>query len=215
MKVIKITAKSGVEGFVVADFDSGTSLEVPLDLYLELKLKKGTEITENDLKKIQCESLVQKLYLKLLDFVSYRQRSEKELKDKAKALLKGKFADGFEFCGITQTAIVSQAIKKIKDIGLVDDTEFAKSYITEKSSKYSKKEIEQKLKFKFGIGSDISGELMKGNEIAEILKVLRNKLPVYEKRYEAREAEQKMMAFLVRKGYNYGDIKSALALHKR
>jgi regulatory protein len=161
---------------------------------LKFQLKSGDETDENKLKEIQ--DFDEYLFSKKIafDFLSYRIRSEKEIKDK----LKGK--------DISQSSI-ERTIEHLKTLRLINDEEFARQLITEKlaSKPVGKAVLKQKLVQK-GINFKLSDEILKEffSEDDEKEFVINN-FDKYFRRVEGLDRQQKrkkMFDYLARKGFN-------------
>lgn len=182
--------------------DGSFACGVNSDTLLKFQLKSGDEIDENKLKEIQ--DFDEYLYSKKIafDFLSYRIRSEKELKDK----LKGK--------DISQTTI-ERTIKHLKDLKLINDEEFARQLINEKlaGKPAGKAVLRQKLLQKgisFKLSDEILNEFFSGDNEKEF--VISN-FDKYFRRVDGLDRQQKrkkMFDFLARKGFDFDIIKQVI-----
>lgn len=78
-------------------------------------LRKGLEVDELEISEVQYDDDVKKALNKAIHFLSYRMRTEKEIRDH----LKDSELDG---------AIIGEVIHKLKDMKYIDDLEFAKAF---------------------------------------------------------------------------------------
>lgn len=138
-----------------------------------------------------------------LRFLSYRPRSEKEVYDYLKKKsIKAKNLN---------EQIIAKIMTRLVELKFIDDLEFAKFWITnrEKGLKFLKIELAQK-----GISKEIIEKALSGFDIAEKEESLILKLIEKKKRSlantEKRKAQEKMIAFLLRKGFDYSQIKKYL-----
>jgi len=182
--------------------DGAFACGVNSDTLLKFQLKSGDEIDENKLKEIR--DFDEYLYSKKIafDFLSYRIRSEKELKDK----LKGK--------DISHTSI-ERTIEHLKELKLINDEEFARQLISEKlaSKPVGKAVLRQKLIQK-GISFKLSDEILKEyfSEDNEKEFVISN-FDKYFRRVEGLDRQQKrkkMFDYLARKGFDFDIIKQVI-----
>lgn len=184
--------------FIDGAFASG----VNSDTLLKFQLKSGDEIDENKLKEIQ--DFDEYLYSKKIafDFLSYRIRSEKELKDK----LKGKDIS---------RASIERTIEHLKELKLINDEEFARQLISEKlSSKPAGKAVLRQKLMQKGISFKLSEEILKEyfSEDNEKEFVISN-FDKYFRRVEGLDRQQKrkkMFDYLARKGFDFDIIKQVI-----
>lgn len=144
-----------------------------------------------------------KYYNLALRFLSFRIRSEKELRD----YLKRKKAP---------QNLLEQIIDKLKSQKFVNDEEFAKMWIESRlrvkprSIKLLALELRQK-----GIDNDIIEKMIKDeglmikDDLENAKKLLEKKFPKY-KNLDKREIYQKLGSFLARKGFDFGTLKKAI-----
>ena len=150
------------------------------------------------------ESLVFDRYFNLsLRFLSYRPRSELEV---YKYLLeKSKKVNNLN------EQIIAKIIHRLIELKFIDDLEFARFWITnrKKGLKFLKIELVQK-----GVSRETIEEALVGFDIAEKEDSLILKLIEKKKRtrlsIEKKKAYEKMVAYLLRKGFNYDQIKKHL-----
>ena len=161
---------------------------------LKLGLYSGQELTEEELANYQDESEYGKWFDRTLNLLSYRIRSEWELRD----YLKRKDAD---------PDTIDKILNKLSDTGYVNDEQFAKRWVENRRlmKATSKRRLAQELRQKH-ISSEIIDQALAEDETDEraVLKELVEKM---RRRYPE---DIKLMQYLARQGYNYDDIKSAL-----
>lgn len=138
-----------------------------------------------------------------LRFISYRPRSEEEVYD----YLKKKTNKAKNL----NEKIIAQIMNRLIELGFIDDLEFAKFWITnrKKGLRFLKIELSQK-----GISKEIIEKALYGFDILEkenslILKLIEKKKKTLAG-LEKRKAYEKMIAFLLRKGFDYDNIKKHL-----
>lgn len=143
-----------------------------------------------------------KFYNKSLKFLSYRSRSEKEVRD---YLLKKK----------TDQKIIDQVIEKLKTQRFINDREFARIWFSSRVSskprsiKLIKLELKRKGIDKSLIETAIEDSEFKVNDL-EIAKNLVQKRVKRYKGHPKEEVYEKLMRFLASKGFDYEIIKEAL-----
>lgn len=162
-------------------------------------LTEGMSIDENYIRKVLMDEEQSKSNNCALHFLSYRQRTEKEIVDKLKE-------KGFEDKVIDNTLIY------LKNYGLIDDMEFAKSFMKDKINlnKQGPKRIKYEL-YKKGISQEIINEVLTedDNEYNRALELAKRKLSSY-KKDDKNAIYRKLGGFLQRKGYSYDCIHSVL-----
>jgi len=145
---------------------------------------------------------------KTLLFLSYRPRSEKEVREN---LLKKK----------AQLGIIERIIKSLKEQKFLDDKDFAKWFIEQrlrfrqKSLRIIKLELKQKGVAKEliedainNLSYDNDGESI-NNDLESAIKLVEKRLPRY-KSLKKPQIYQKMGAFLARRGFDWETIKKSI-----
>lgn len=159
---------------------------------LRLNQKIDTAKLE-ELKKI---SALDKAYDRALNLIARRRRSEWEIRD----YMKRKDYD---------EAVVTEILNKLSNRGYVDDSAFAKAWVENRRllKSTSKRRLAQELRQK-RVPDDVIQIALEDDETDE-LDVLRQL--VSQKRCQTRyQDKMKLMQYLSRQGYNYGDIKTVL-----
>lgn len=191
--------------------------------HIEFNDKKDKFIIETDTKevfllsyrdfeklKIQNEMIIdEKLYSNLLEiskfseafeislnFLSYKLRTEKEVVTKLKA-------KNFSY------EIIADVLDKLKTLDLIDDVNYAKVFINDKINltNYSKKRIINDLYLK-GIDKrvyqDYLDEVFGYNmEFDKATEAVETKINIWKEKYQGYELKNKIITFLLQKGFNY------------
>lgn len=160
----------------------------------------------------------QKYLQKAIQFLSYRPRSEKEVRDK---LLRhsGKRvrrahpeSDSINDLGV----IIDQVIEKLKQQKFINDEEFARMWIEQRTQfkPRSMRVIKMELKQK-GISQEIIESRIKNQELSEDTDLKQAKRLVQKRmqRYkglEKRELYEKLGRFLASKGFDWDTIKKSV-----
>lgn len=179
------------------------------DLVVDRRLVVGKEILPEDLEKILFETEVGKLMERMYGLFNIRQRSEKEIRDYFRNLsFKRKIKDQD---GISDLAIDS-VIEILKRKRLLDDLEFAKSWVDarRKSKKKGINALKQEL-FQKGINKEIAEEvlsienqLVSEEELAE--QAMERKMRIW-KNLEPPVFKKKAYDFLMRRGFEYDVVR--------
>ena len=176
----------GVYAFALSDLELSTS-----------GLRVGQSLSPQEVVEFQGQVERLKAYAWAVRFLGIRSRSRRELEDYL--YRKGAVAED-----------VAQAVRQLEDVGLINDQEFARSWIANRQilRPRSRRMLEKELLAKGVAQADIQaalGELDGEDELQMLIRVIERKrhLPQY------RQAE-KLMAYLARQGYSYELIKKAL-----
>lgn len=160
-------------------------------------IKVGQEVNTAQVESFKSEAETDKLYGRAIDLLARRPRSEWELRD----YLKRKGSD---------PETIDTILNKLSMRGYVDDKVFAERWVENRRllKSISKRKLTMELKAK-RISEDIINEVLAADE-ADELEVLR--VEVAKKRRQSKyQDDTKLMQYLARQGYNYGDIKQALS----
>ena len=173
----------------------GNEVLIDKDVCNEKCLKKGMEL--DGLEEIIFESDYRRAKSRAIWYLDRTDHTEKALYDK---LLRAGF----------KPKPCAKVIARLKEVGLLDDNRFAENYanrLTE--SNVSKREALQKLLLK-GVPYDLAKSVLEETETDELSQIKN----VIEKKYKnkllAENGAQKVYAALVRKGFSYGAVKTAL-----
>ena len=168
-------------------------------------LKVGQEISEKEIEKLVLENEVRKLMDKALRFLSFRPRSESEVRRYLKKKLSKRAVD--------TTDIVDTVVQRLIRLGYVDDKEFAKWWIEQRQThnprgaRLIKSELYQK-----GIAQEIIDQVLPEDgegEVGRALKAAKKKLRSYD--LKSWESKQKMSQYLARRGFDWEVIKETLS----
>ncbi|MCL5411759.1 MAG: RecX family transcriptional regulator [Patescibacteria group bacterium] len=199
-----------VSVFLDGQFAFGISLEQKF----EEKLKIGQVLTGVQVKELVEKDQVSRLMDKALHFLSYRPRTEKEVRDQF--LRKGKLKDlKTETEKAAYQNSVEKVINQLKKYGQVDDFDFAKWWVEQRlrfnprGFRLLKMELRQK-----GVSREIIDQVAKERESQEeatgspeesALKAGEKKLSLY-RNLEKEEFRKKLGQFLMRRGYDWDVI---------
>lgn len=162
---------------------------------VKLKLKKGDEISEKKLDALKSESDFGKKYLRAVDLISRRIRSEKEIRD-------------YAFRKQWPPEITDKVIDRLKKYRYLDDERFMSAFIRSRAANrsFSKRRMFQEL-YKKGITKEVIEIALTStddfNEQDSLKRLIAKKRSHY-------ETDDKLIQYLLRQGFRYGDIKSNL-----
>lgn len=159
-------------------------------------LPDGYDISEEEWIELTDKINYSKAFNKCADFLSRRNHSSKELKEKLLKTVDEKSAQ--------------KAIEKFEELGYIDDEKFAQEYTEHlfKTKNYSPSHVRAELSRK-GISKDIANAVLQSFEYdprETIIKII-NK--TYLRKLNDENGKEKVTAALMRKGFSYGDIKAA------
>lgn len=164
---------------------------------LKLDLYAGKEITSDQLVKIIDAGDFGKLFNKALNFLSFRPRSEWEIRFKLRT---------------EDAKMVDKIIEKLKKINQVNDEDFARWFIDQRTT--FKPESRRALKYelrKKGIDTKVLDQILAENTTSEFelaLRVLAKKSKITDK--------EKLQRLLASRGFSWDTINLALAkFHKK
>lgn len=196
MKITDIKQQVKTQGrysiFIDGKFSFGLS-ELAL---MNSGIRIGHELSAEELHVLKDTARTDKAYTLALGQLARRPRSEWEMRD----YLKRK-----EY----EPELVQQIIDKLYEGNWLSDLDFARRWIENRRllKSMSRRRLTQELKAK-RVSDAIITEAMAEDEVddSSILK----ELIVRKQRQTRYQDPQKLMAYLMRQGYNYQDIKTAL-----
>lgn len=160
-------------------------------------LHSGLIISPEQLNHLKNESDFGKEYIRAIDLISRRLRSEREIRDYARRKA-------------WPSHNTERVIERLKVKGYLNDKVFAESFVRGRlnTAKYSKKRIRLDLQKK-GIDNDIIDGILH-DEVSDtnaLAKLIAKRAPRY-------HDDNKLKAYLLRNGFNYDDINNAIAEYK-
>lgn len=165
-------------------------------------LKINQEISEEKIEKLIKENEYVKVYDRVLKFLSFRPRSEKENLDWFKRKQIG-------------DETKKMVWKKLQSLNYINDEEFARWWIEQRTNFRPKGKIALKVELKQkGVGEEIINKVLKNSFSADfekelIKRLLQRKLKSYAN-LPSKETRQKLFSFLAYRGFTYDKIREAL-----
>ena len=145
------------------------------------------------------QSRLKKAKIKALNLLERMDRTEAQLREK---LLKAEF----------EPELVEQAVAYVKSYGYLDDERYVRNYIEYRKDQKSRRQLEQELQFRKGVSPELIRKVYEELEPADEKRLIRRQLE--KKHYDPENCDEKqrqrLIAFLVRKGFRTGDILSVL-----
>ena len=192
MKIIQI--KQVGQLFQVV-FDDGQKFLVGASLVLDYGLTVNKLFEQDIFSEFEIAALIDKNYLSCLNLINYRQRTTKEIK----AYL-AKFN--------LDQSIIEAIIKKLKQNNFLDDNRFIEAFINDSLNLNlrSIKMIKFNLLKKGFKKADIDAILVNYSD-EEVLK----KLILKKQKISSYKNSQKLINYLINRGFDYQQVKSVLA----
>jgi len=184
--------------------DNKFAFGLDLDNFVKFHLKVDQELDEKQINKIIKEAEFKKILDKLLNFATLRPRSEKEIKD----YLKRKKSP---------ESITEELFKRLNNLELIDDTEFARWWVEQRQSfsPKTKRVLSNELRIK-GIDREIIKEILEETEIDEekIAKELIIKKMYKWEKLDDKIRRQKITQYLAGRGFDWNTIGKVVKLEK-
>jgi len=187
--------------------DGKYQFSLSIDQIVDLKVKVGREYEESELVILEKESQFGKLYIKALFHCLVRPRSEREVKEYLyRKTISTRCSNGDIRPGVSSEA-TSRVYERLVNKGYVDNRKFASYWVENRlvSKGMSRRKLIAELRLK-GVDDDcieqVLGETSRSDS-DELQKIINKKRSRY-------LDERKLIAYLVRLGFKYDDIKQAL-----
>ena len=196
MRITKVAPAARTAGRYNVFVDGHYSFSLDEFQLVQHSLHSGQEIDETKLAELQAESDFGKNYIRAVDLISRRLRSEREIRDYARRKQWGR--DNTE-----------RVIARLYDRGYLNDLVFTKAFVRSRQSsrKYSRRRIERDLVNK-GISHRIIQQVLdEGAGMADDNDALTN---LVTKKYHRYDDINKLKAYLARAGFKYDDINRAI-----
>ncbi len=163
---------------------------------LKLSLRVGQELSESELNKLKDDSVQDKARYQAFGQLSRRARSEWELRDYLK---RKDYAP----------EVIDRVISQLGEYGYVDDKKFAEAWVANRRllKATSRRRLQMELRQK-RVSDDVIAQVLAEDETDEgsVLQAV-----VERKRRQTKyQDDTKLTQYLLRQGYNYADIKTAI-----
>lgn len=195
---MKLTVKEGKAKKIHIYIDEEYRATVDSDFWYSEKYRNYKDINEEELTELLNAVSFRRAYNKGLDFLSRRPYGTKEL-------IKKLCEKGHE------KEFAEKACDRLLELGLLNDEEYARILATDllERKNYSIKRIKQELSFR-GIDRDIienTVDLLDNDPVSRIIILIKKK---YINKIGDEKGRKRTVDALLRLGYSYSDIKSAL-----
>lgn len=167
-----------------------------VDEVLGRSLKVGQELTEQLIQSLKNLSVEEKIYAKILNYLSYRPRSQSEVEQRLRRYLLGHD---------NQAAVIAQIIARLTKNGYLDDLAFATWFVESRNTNRPRSRVHLTAEL---MGKGVSRELIQQVLLAhtddeEVIRQL-----IAKKRGMD---EDKLKNYLLRRGFSYQLILRVLA----
>jgi regulatory protein len=212
MKITTISVQAKNKDRVNVSVDGKYRFSLDIFQLVDLGIKVGNEYSEQELVDLEQESQFGKLYGRALEYSLMRPHSAKEIRDylwrktrttKVKNRHTGEISDRV---GVSQS-VADRVFDRLLEKGYIDDEKFTRYWVDNRSLTRgaSRRKLEQELMAK-GVDRSIVEAAFAGTERSdseELQKVIVKKRSRY-------PDEQKFIAYLMRQGFRYDDIREQL-----
>ena len=193
---MKLNFKCGKANKIHIHVDGEYRMTVDSDFIAMSGYYENMEIDDEELAVLESKVSSRRAFNKAVDLLSRRDHASGELLMKLRQ--KG-FSQGAE-----------EAVEKLSEYGYIDDGRFAKNYAEAliRLKGFGKRRIEQEL-YRKGVSREIINETVEELQFDEssIVGIIERK---YARYLDTEKGVKKTVAALLRMGYGYGEIKSAL-----
>ncbi len=188
--------------------DGKYSFSLTLNQVVAEKIKSGLELDDDRLGLLKQKSTDEKLRLKAMNWTLQRPHSVRELRDYLKRVVYAQSKKTQNRPTDDSKNASEEIVNEFSKRGWVDDEAFAKWWV-ERSSRASRStsHLKSELMLK-GVNREIISEVLSEREDDGLLSELVAKLKLKAKYQD----EQKLMRYLVGKGFSYSSVREALKL---
>lgn len=177
--------------------DGEYQITTDIDFWSEYGVADGTEISDQEWELLKNDMNYRKALNKGADLLSRRSHSVYELKSKI-----------MRTC---DPASAEKAVEKFLELGYLNDEAFAAELAEHlfKVKNYSERNVRSEL-YKRGIDKEIINRVLSHNETDPLDSIIYIVYKRYFKKLSDDGGREKVIAALMRKGFSYSDIKTAL-----
>ena len=196
MKISSIKQQIRQQGRYSIFLEGKYAFSLSADALLQSKLVPGQDLTTNQIRELKQASADDKLYNDALRYIALRIRSKWEME----SYLHRKQAS---------PALIESILNKLSKLDLINDKKFAAAFVNDRRLLRPTSRLKLKLELrKKNVDKAIIDGVV-GNEQLEEHTALAE--IIARKRRQTRyQDDLKLMQYLARQGFSYGDIKTAL-----
>ena len=207
MKITALKTQVRDKNRINVSVDGKYRLSLDMMQVVELGIRVGLELSEEELQSIEEESQYGKLYARALEYALVRPRSMREMRD----YLYRKTRDTRTKTGDIRKGVSKELTERVFDRlvekGRLDDEVFTQFWVENRNLRKgsSMRKLQSELSAK-GVNSEIIEKTLHNSERTdtnELKKVIAKKSKKY-------TDIQKLIAYLARQGFRYDDIQQTL-----
>ncbi|MBI2327287.1 RecX family transcriptional regulator [Candidatus Curtissbacteria bacterium] len=190
--------------------DGNFAFAVDENTLVKNNLRINQQITQEQVEKLLKETVLSKFQDLALRFLSYRQRSEKEVRD----YLTNKIAkkENIKYQEAKESPLIEKIISKLRRYNYLNDRQFAKWWIAARKFRPKGLNLIKLELIKKGIDKDIIEEVLSGSgsqlELAQI--ALTKKIKKFQK-LPPIELKKRVYQYLSNRGFDYDTIRQVFA----
>jgi regulatory protein len=198
MKVTAIKTQITRKGYYSIFIDNKYYLSISEIGLLKSKLSLNQELNEEEVTKLKQLASDDKIYNQTLRFASLRLKTRWEVEEYLKRHK-------------TPPPLATTILNKLSEIGLIDDRKFAETFVNNRRllRPTSKLKLKNELK-KRRINTQLISEVL-GDSTDSLERDALKDLIIKKRRQLKYGDDLKLMQYLARQGFNYGDIKTAIS----
>ncbi len=207
-KITALTVQKKNPDRINVILDGKYSFSLDIAQVSELKVKVGQEYSDEQLLSLRGEGEFSRVYARALEYCLMRPRSAREVRDYLhRKTRQTRTKNGELKAGISQTT-VDRVFNRLLEKSYIDDEAFASYWLENRSQKKgaSQRKLISELRSK-GVSSDIIEKAISDVDRDEVLDLRK----VIEKKKSRYQDQQKFIAYLLRQGFLYEDIKRELS----
>lgn len=212
MKITAILLQAKNKNRVNVSVDGSYRFSLDVFQVGELGIKVGQEYTARELVALEQESQFGKLYARAIDYCLARPHSEKEVRDylykkTLPRMIKNRRTGELVQRPGVSGEIVARVRERLLEKGYIDDERFARWWVENRKVRTgtSRRTLMAELRQK-GVATalieEVLGESTRNDE-SELVKIIAKKQARY-------PDEKKFIAYLLRQGFSYDDIRNQL-----
>lgn len=212
-EITKISPQKRKKGRLNIFIDYKFAFGIKEEIALEFALKVGQKISEDEVSKILKKEESAKLMDQTLHFLSFRQRSEKEVVDFL--IKKIKTANDIDYREAKESLLIDEIVKKLKKYGYINDSLFAKTFIESRERSRQKGKLALKIElFKKGISKEIADSVIESQNEEDLAKKALGKKIERFRELDPLDFKKKVYSFLITRGFTFDTAKKVFAFYK-
>lgn len=211
MKITAISVQAKNNDRVNVSVDGKYRFSLDIFQVGDLGIKVGKDYTDEELTELETESQFGKLYTRALEYTMMRPHSGREVRDylwrKTRATkYKSRSGELKDRAGVSME-LTDRVYRRLNERGYIDDEKFARYWVENRNMTKgaSKRKLANELRAK-GVETGIIDAALTEtdrDDQQELQKIITKKRARY-------PDEQKLIAYLLRQGFSYDDVKSAV-----